>query len=195
VRSLTGQDFAQYVTQTVALGKFYAEGVVLQRKISPSYFDPEWINNKNIVQVLGPRDSVSGLVGPLDGLCRFYRGILDQLATAEDDLAATLTSANPGPDFFGRGISVKQQWALGSPRYLSDQGFRSVVPADAFGAQGAVLTLTSRGPRYAAVCVAGALPTCNSSFAVTIDGLSPSPDPRYRLIVEALVRDLERVNR
>lgn len=75
------------------------------------------------------------------------------------------------------------------PHLLHDQGFEWTVPADGFGAQGAVLTLAEDGLRYAWVCVAGAVPSMDCAFAVAMDGLVPVPDERYLSMTAALLAD------
>lgn len=190
VCNLTGQDFGDYVVNHVLAERFGAPGAVVREGVAETYVDPAWIADGKIEKVLVSAELATSLSGSLDVLVRFYRGVAGELAGAADGPAAALVSANPGPDYFRRGISKWLTWALGAPLRLQDQGLDSIVPADGFGSIGSVLTVTPRGLRYAWVCAAGAIPSLGLAFAVAMDRLSGAPDPRYVRMAEALMRDV-----
>lgn len=190
IATLTGQDFETYVTRTVLRERFNATGVSLRREV-PRYFgDPAWKRNPDVTRVFPADEVVSGLRGPLDALCNFYRGVCSEIAEHAEGPAELLLSSNQGPDFGKLGISTRRRWALGFPSFT--KRIKDCVPDDAFGTNGGVLILEPDGPTWATVCLAGALPGYDSSFAVAMDGLlCQTKDPRYGRLVAALVNDLE----
>ncbi|MCA2211354.1 serine hydrolase domain-containing protein [Jidongwangia harbinensis] len=191
VRRLTGLPFTVFAFEDV-LGAMGVRGLWLRPGLNPRYADPAVWRNPGIRRVMSASDFATALAGPPTQLAHFYRTVLaDRAGDGPGQLAAQLlTSVNPGPDFFRRGISATLRWSMGYPARLHDQGFERFAPDGSFGAQGSVLTLTTDGLRYAWTMVAGALPTAGGAFAVTMNGFRPVPDERYRTMAEALVRDL-----
>lgn len=186
VSALTGTDFEAYLLKDFLGGGLGLTAPSRHPGLIDVYRDPEAVRNPEIRRVFGPEDLATSLGGPLSDLCRFYQAVL-----ADDGAPAReLTSANPGPRWFAPGVSDTLRWAMGFPHGLCDQGFEHLVGPGPFGAQGAVLTLTPTGLRYAWVVVAGALPERRGCFAVAMEALRPVPDARYLRMAEALLADL-----
>lgn len=193
---LTGVPYERFLRDEVLVPEFGMVTTAVRRDLAAEHVLAHRGSGEGIRRVMSSDEFATSLGGPLSDLARFYRGVA---AAKADDLdgrsaASILTSDNPGPRFFGRGISPHLRWALGFPALLIAQGFERIADAEAFGAMGAALTLTPEGLRYAWVTVAGALPTVHGTFAVSIQGVRQVPDARYLLMVRAVQADLQKVS-
>lgn len=193
---LTGMPYERFLRDEVLVPEFGMARTAVRRDLAAEHASAHRGSSEGIRRVMSSDELATSLGGPLGDLARFYRGVAAAKAADPDgrSAASILTSDNPGPQFFGRGISPHLRWSLGFPALLIAQGFEHIVDAKAFGAMGAALTLTQEGLRYAWVTAAGALPAVHGAFAVAMHGLRPVPDARYLQVVQAVQADLRRAS-
>lgn len=189
---LTGLSHEKFLLREVLEPEFGIVGTGVRLDLAFEHILSNRDPGHGIRRVMASDELATSLGGPLTDLCRFYRGVASTIASDVNgkSLASVLTSDNPGPQHFQRGVSPDLSWSLGFPARMAAQGFERVVDSSAFGSMGSVLTWTARGLQYAWVTVAGALPSLRATIAVAMQGLRPVPDDRYIQVVEALLADL-----